>query len=128
MKLKLFYIPDTQAIVARVKGEFYHLPDCTPMNKPLRFIPCHPFTEKEYMSDTYDITDTRCYEWIHSLSVSDITPDAAGIYIRAGRPRMILRVDYSKNDKGKDALTVSGHLPGYVLNGVARLLTMTFTD
>ena len=54
--------------------------------------------------------------------------DIEGIYIRAGKPRMILKVNYSKNDEGIDVLTVSGNLPIYVLNGVAKLLTMTFTD
>ena len=41
---------------------------------------------------------------------------------------MILKVNYSKNDEGIDVLTVSGNLPIYVLNGVAKLLTITFTD
>lgn len=72
--------------------------------------------------------NTQSYEWINELSVKVSNNDTEGIYIRAGKPRMILKVNYSKNDEGIDVLTVSGNLPIYVLNGVAKLLTITFTD
>lgn len=128
MKLKLFYIPNTKTIVARVRGEFYQLPNCTLIEKPIEFYPCQPFIEQVSTSKPYEIINTQSYEWINELSVKTSNNDIEGIYIRAGKPRMILKVNYSKNDEGIDILTVSGNLPIYVLNGVAKLLTMTFTD
>lgn len=129
MKLRLFYVPNTKAIVAKVKEKFYQLPICAPIEMPIELMPCQPFVEKESTSKPHEISNTQCYEWINDLSVN--TPnnnDIEGIYIRVGKPQMILRVNYSKNDNGKDVLKISGNLPIYVLNGVAKLLTMTFTD
>lgn len=128
MKLRLFYIPNAQNIVAKVGQEFYQLPNCTLIEKPIKLIPCQPFVEQVSTSKPYEIINTQSYEWINELSVKVSNNDTEGIYIRAGKPRMILKVNYSKNDEGIDVLTVSGNLPIYVLNGVAKLLTITFTD
>lgn len=128
MKLRLFYVPNNKAIVAKVKEKFYQLPICTPIEKPIELMPCQPFVEKESTSNPYEIINTQSHEWINKLSVKTSNNDIEGIYIRVGKPQMILRVNYSKNDEGIDVLTVSGNLPLYVLNGVAKLLTMTFTD
>ena len=128
MKLKLFYVPHNRTIVAKVKEKFYQLPICTPIEKPIELMPCQPFVEQVSTSKPYEIINTQSYEWINELSVKVSNNDTEGIYIRAGKPRMILKVNYSKNDEGIDVLTVSGNLPIYVLNGVAKLLTMIFID
>jgi hypothetical protein len=122
MRLKLFYIPNTKAIVARVKGEFYQLPNCNLIEKPIKFYPCQPFVEQASTSEPYEIINAQSYEWINELSIKTSNNDTE-VYIRAGKPQMILRVNYSKNGDNKDILTISGSLPLYVLNGVAKLLT-----
>lgn len=44
--MKLFYLPDTKAIVAKYNNKFVSLPNAIEIDKPAKLIPCQPFLKE----------------------------------------------------------------------------------
>lgn len=55
--MKLFYLPDTRAIVAKYNNKFVSLPNAIEIDKPAKLIPCQPFLKESKTSKWNDIPD-----------------------------------------------------------------------
>lgn len=49
--MKLFYLPDTKAIVAKYNNKFVSLPNGEEIDKPAKLIPCQPFLKESKWND-----------------------------------------------------------------------------
>lgn len=129
--MKLFYLPDTKAIVAKHNGKFVLLPNVEEIDKPAKLIPCLPFLKELKTSKWFDVPESH-------------NPDIDGFYIHldkyhlAGLPnrrpskikihKIELDVTYTTNEVGEHLFQLSGKVPHYVLNGIANVLKEEYYD
>nr|DAJ71603.1 MAG TPA: hypothetical protein [Caudoviricetes sp.] len=129
--MKLFYLPDTKAIVAKYNNKFVSLPNAEEIEKPAKLIPCQPFLKERKTSKWFDVPESH-------------NPDIDGFYIHldkyhlAGLPnrrpskikihKIELDVTYTTNEVGEPWFQLSGKVPHYVLNGIANVLKEEYYD
>ena len=125
--MKLFYLPDTKAIVAKYNNKFVSLPNAEEIEQPDKLITCQPF-----------LKETKTYKW------NAIPDDDHAIYTHLNkynniktsdrRPRVIkvlkirMAVIYTTNEVGEPWFQLSGNVPHYVLNGIANVLKEEYYD
>lgn len=124
--MKLFYLPDTKAIVAKYNNKFVSLPNAIEIDKPAKFIPCQPFLKEYKTSKWNDIPDDTDAFYAHLNKYNDLkTSDRRPRVIKVHKIRMA--VIYTTNE-GEPWFQLSGNVPHYVLNGIANVLKEEYYD
>lgn len=123
--MKLFYLPDTKAIVAKYNNKFVSLPNAIEIDKPAKLIPCQPFLKESKTSKWNDIPDDAFYAHLNKyndLKTSDRRPRVIKVH------KIELTVTYTTNEVGEHCFQLSGNVPHYVLNGIANILKEEYYD
>lgn len=125
--MKLFYLPDTKAIVAKYNNKFVSLPNAEEIDKPAKLIPCQPFLKESKTSKWNDIPDDTDAFYAHlnkynNLSTSDRRPRVIKVH------KVELAIIYTTNEVGEPWFQLSGNVPHYVLNGIANVLKEEYYD
>lgn len=125
--MKLFYLPDTKAIVAKYNNKFVSLPNGEEIDKPAKLIPCQPFLKESKTSKWNDIPDdTDAFyahlDKYHLLGLPYRRPSRIKVH------KIELAVTYTTNEVGEPWFQLSGNVPHYVLNGIANVLKEEYYD
>lgn len=117
--MKLFYLPDTKAIVAKYNNKFVSLPNAIEIDKPAKLIPCQPFLKESKWNDIPDDAHLNKY---NDLKTSDRRPRVIKVH------KIRMAVIYTTNEVGEPWFQLSGNVPHYVLNGIANVLKEEYYD
>lgn len=123
--MKLFYLPDTKAIIAKYNNKFVSLPNAIEIDKPAKLIPCQPFLKESKTSKWNSIPDDTDTFYAHLNKYNDLkTSDRRPRVIKVHKVRMA--ITYTTNEVG--GFQLSGNVPHYVLNGIANVLKEEYYD
>jgi len=125
--MKLFYLPDTKAIVAKYNNKFVSLPNAEEIEKPAKLIPCQPFLKESKTSKWNDIPDDDDAFYAHlrhynAACPSNWRPSIIKVH------KIVLTIIYTTNEVGEPWFQLSGNVPHYVLNGIANVLKEEYYD
>lgn len=125
--MKLFYLPDTKAIIAKYNNKFVSLPNAIEIDKPAKLIPCQPFLKGSKTSKWNSIPDDTDTFYAHLNKYNDLkTSDRRPRVIKVHKVRMA--ITYATNEMGEPWFQLSGNVPHYVLNGIANVLKEEYYD
>ena len=123
--MKLFYLPDTKAIIAKYNNKFVSLSNAIEIDKPAKLIPCQPFLKESKTSKWNSIPADTFYA--HLNKYNDLkTSDRRPRVIKVHKVRMA--ITYTTNEVGEPWFQLSGNVPHYVLNGIANFLKEEYYD
>lgn len=125
--MKLFYLPNTKAIIAKYNNKFVSLPNAIEIDKPAKLIPCQPFLKESKTSKWNSIPDDTDTFYAHLNKYNDLkTSDRRPRVIKVHKVRMA--ITYTTNEVGEPWFQLSGNVPHYVLNGIANVLKEEYYD
>lgn len=124
--MKLFYLPDTKAIVAKYNNKFVSLPNGEEIKVSKKLIPCLAFLKECKSSQWNPVPDDSdsFYKFFNKYSKYEDVKPREIIKIH----KVELAVTWCINEVGESFFKLHGNLPVYVLNGIANVLLKEYYE